>query len=240
MKRMHIFSILTMIVVYVLASLVVDQSFILPKLNEVWNSFILIITANDFLIIIFSTIARFLIGVLISFIISFILSSLAYNNHEFREFMEPIYIFLKTIPNITYIIVSLIWLGRDGSVILVSLLSIFPLMYNSFLSAYLNIDKELIDFTRLYNFSYSYKFFKVYLPLIRKDMIIAINNSLSLAFRVSVMAEILGQVRVGIGKAMYYAKINYLMSDIFAWTIIIIIISALIDFIFSRLSKLLD
>lgn len=237
MKRMHIISILTMVLIYIVASNLVNMSFILPRISEIMHSFFVIVLDVKFFSAVFATIYRFLIGVSISFILALVLSVFSFYSKKFREFMEPIYIFLKTIPNITYIIVSILWLGRNGSVILVSSLVIFPIMYNSFLTAFENIDHELMQITRLYDFSFLYKLRVVYLPLINKSMLLALSNSLSLAFKVSVMAEILGQVSVGIGKQIYFAKINYLMGDVFAWTIIIIIISAIIDLIFKIIIK---
>ena len=47
------------------------------------------------------------------------------------------------------------------------------------------------------------------------------------------VAEILSQVKSGIGKELYYAKANFLMADIFAWTILIILISSLFDYLIS-------
>ena len=46
------------------------------------------------------------------------------------------------------------------------------------------------------------------------------------------MAEILGQVRYGIGKQLYISKINLDMTGVFAYTIVIIIIGCLINLLF--------
>ncbi len=51
------------------------------------------------------------------------------------------------------------------------------------------------------------------------------------------MAEILSQAKYGIGAELYYAKNNLIMSDIFAWTIIIIVISYLLDILIDLIKK---
>lgn len=233
MKKAKILGILSIILIYVVLSLLINKSYILPSIIDILVSLKNIIFSKSFLIIIFTTLGRTLIGLIISFILAISLAFLAYFNKKVKDFLEPFYIFFKTIPNITYIIVALLWLGRDGSAILVASLVVFPIFYNSILNALFNIDESLIEVTSMYNGSVFLKIRKVYLPLIKNDLLTSLGNSCSLGFKVSIMAEILSQVKSGIGKELYYAKSNFLMADIFAWTIIIILISMLVDYLIS-------
>ncbi len=237
MKKNSIYAIVAIIVIYVALSLIIQKEYILPNFYDILLSLKNIIFSKSFLIIVFTTIYRTLIGLIISFIVAIVLAFLAYFKKGIRDFLNPIYVMFKTIPNITYIIVALIWLGRNGSAILVSSLVVFPIFYNSLLSALLNIDEELIEVTNLYDISDIYKIKKVYLPLIRNDIITSLSNCCSLGFKVSIMAEILAQVKSGIGKELYFAKANFMMADIFAWTIIIILISTLVDYLLSLLKN---
>lgn len=237
MKKNSIYAIVAIIVIYVALSLIIQKEYILPNFYDILLSLKNIIFSKSFLIIVFTTIYRTLIGLIISFIVAIVLAFLAYFKKGIRDFLNPIYVMFKTIPNITYIIVALIWLGRNGSAILVSSLVVFPIFYNSLLSALLIIDEELIEVTNLYDISDIYKIKKVYLPLIRNDIITSLSNCCSLGFKVSIMAEILAQVKSGIGKELYFAKANFMMADIFAWTIIIILISTLVDYLLSLLKN---
>ena len=91
------------------------------------------------------------------------------------------------------------------------------------------------------------------------DLLIIIDQSLSSAnlsiliirfkswiwtsFKVSVMAEILTQVQIGVGKQLSFDRNMLDMTGIFAWTIWIIIISLLVENIFSwslKTSKIED
>ena len=233
MKRNYLISIVVIILVYVIAGAAINKSYILPGLPEIVLSLRNILLSGSFLNVVFTTLYRTLAGLLISFVIALSLALLAYFNRTARELLHPLYVLLKTIPNITYIIVALLWLGRTGSVILVASLVVFPIFYNSILNALLNIDDSLIKATRLYQGSLIHKIARVYLPLIRNDILSSFANCCSLGFKVSIMAEILSQVKSGIGKELYYAKANFLMADIFAWTILIIVISSLFDYVIS-------
>lgn len=225
------------IVIYETISVVIDKSFILPRISEILISLKNIIFGSKFFITIISTLFRTFFGVLISFLLGILLACISYKYRMFEELFNPLYIILKTIPNITYIIIALIWLGRSGSVILVAATVIFPIFYNSILSSLKNIDKELIEYTSLFNYSYLFKTFNIFLPLIKIEIINSIKNCLSLAFKVSIMAEILSQIKNGIGRELYYAKSNFLMADIFAWTIIIVILSYLFDLVINVIAQ---
>lgn len=186
---------------------------------------------------IFNTLARTFIGISISFLFALIFGILSFYNHKFREFLYPIFITLKTIPNISIIIIALIWLGRNGSVLLIVSLVAFPLLYSSILFGFDNIDNNLLMITNTFQGKFLMKLKLVYLPLIVPNIIDSIKSTLSLCFKVTIMAELLSQVKYGIGKEMYFAKINLDTSTIFAWTILIIIISTIFDKIIDYLAN---
>jgi len=235
--KTKILSILSFIGLYSLISFLINKPYILPSFIEIGRSLIKLIISDDFLKTILYTLIRTFIGILISFIMAIFLSMISYKSKIVKDFFEPIYVILKTIPNITYIIICLLWIGKDLATIFVSLTVIFPIIYNSLLSAYFNIDNSLIEYTSLFNFSFFRKWKNIYFPLIRKEMLISIKNSASLALKVSIMAEMLSQTKIGIGRKLYYAKINIEMADIFAWAIVIIIISSLFELFINELIK---
>ena len=73
------------------------------------------------------------------------------------------------------------------------------------------------------------------LPDLLPEMLSTGKTAAGLGLKVGIMAEILGQVRSGIGRSMNYARLNLDTAGIVAWTIVIILLSVLIDGIFSWL-----
>lgn len=134
-------------------------------------------------------------------------------------------------------IICLLWFGREGSVIAIVFLVVFPIMYSNILYAYKHIDRSLILNTKTYEDEFIIKLTRIYLPLIRSNLFESMKSTLSLGFKVTVMSELLSQVTNGIGKELYFAKINLLMSDIFAWTVIMVIISLTFDYILGLLIR---
>ena len=102
-----------------------------------------------------------------------------------------------------------------------------------------HIDDNLMMITDTFQGEFIMKLKLVYLPLIMPNIINSVRSTLTLCFKVTIMAELLSQVSLGIGREMYFARINLNTNDIFAWTILIIIISTVFDKLIDYLTKYL-
>lgn len=239
MKKAYIYAIICLILTWFIAASLINNEVILPNINQTINSLLIIVKSSNFVFIVVDTVIRTFVAIGISFLIGLLLSILSFKNSKFKDFIHPIYLIFKTIPNITFIILGLIWLGRSGSVILIVSLVTAPIIYAELLSGFEQIDENLLLNTRTYSNNYYLKFKRIYLPLIYNDMITALRTTLSLGFKVTIMAELLSQIQTGIGRELYYAKINLETADIFGWTIIIIFISTIFDWILNLIEKCL-
>ena len=239
MKKAYIYAIICLILTWFIAASLINNEVILPNINQTIDSLLIIVKSSNFVFIVVDTVIRTFVAIGISFLIGLLLSILSFKNSKFKDFIHPIYLIFKTIPNITFIILGLIWLGRSGSVILIVSLVTAPIIYAELLSGFEQIDENLLLNTRTYSNNYYLKFKRIYLPLIYNDMITALRTTLALGFKVTIMAELLSQIQTGIGRELYYAKINLETADIFGWTIIIIFISTIFDWILNLIEKCL-
>lgn len=155
-----------------------------------------------------------------------------YRLQSIRSFFEPIYKIIKTIPNISYIIIILIWFGSNKSVGIICVLIIFPMVYANIVYSLENMDTKYHDVELIYHESFINTLRFHLLPYLYPLILSNLKTCVSLGFKVGVMAEILGQAAGGIGRLLQLAKLDLNMTAIFAYTIIIILICILIDLIF--------
>lgn len=207
----------------------VNQSIILPSFLDVFNRLVTILSDSPFYVHLFYTLFRVVLGTVVAFVLSFIFAILSYDFDFVDNALKPIVLISKTIPNITYILLVLIWFSREMSVFFVTLLILFPVLYTQISSALLGINPEHLEVLKLYPETYFYRLFKVILPLIKISLIEGIKGALSLGFKVGVMAEILGQVQPGLGYLMHLARMNFETVDLFAYTAIMIMVVVLIE-----------
>ena len=70
----------------------------------------------------------------------------------------------------------------------------------------------------------------VYIPSVLPYFASGCSTALGLAWKSGVAAEVLCQPRLAIGARLYGAKITLEMPELFAWTIVVIVLSLLLEY----------
>ena len=216
-------------ILWQMIAMIVNQSVILPSFLDVLNRLVYILSDVSFYNHLFITLFRVILGTLSAFILSFIFAILSYDFKLINQALKPLVLVSKTIPNITYILLVLIWFSREMSVFFVTLLILFPVLYTQISTGLLGINPEHLEVLKLYPETYFHRLTKVIIPLIRISLFEGLKGALSLGFKVGVMAEILGQVQPGLGYLMHIARMNFETVDLFAYTAIMIMVVVLIE-----------
>lgn len=216
-------------ILWQMIALIVNQSVILPSFLDVLNRLVYILSDVSFYNHLFITLFRVILGTLSAFVLSFIFAILSYDFKLINQALKPLVLVSKTIPNITYILLVLIWFSREMSVFFVTLLILFPVLYTQISTGLLGINPEHLEVLKLYPETYFHRLTKVIIPLIRISLFEGLKGALSLGFKVGVMAEILGQVQPGLGYLMHIARMNFETVDLFAYTAIMIMVVVLIE-----------
>ncbi len=210
-------------------AMLVNQSIILPSFFDVLSRLILILSDVSFYNHLFITLLRVILGTLSAFILSFIFAIVSYDFKWVDHALKPLVLVSKTIPNITYILLVLIWFSREMSVFFVTLLILFPVLYTQISTGLLGINPEHLELLKLYPETYFHRLTKVIIPLIKIPLFEGLKGALSLGFKVGVMAEILGQVQPGLGYLMHISRMNFETVDLFAYTAIMILVVVIIE-----------
>lgn len=210
-------------------AMMVNQSIILPSFLDVLNRLVYILSDSSFYNHLFITLFRVVLGTLSAFILSFIFAILSYDFKWVEQALKPLVLVSKTIPNITYILLVLIWFSREMSVFFVTLLILFPVLYTQISTGLFGINPEHLEVLKLYPETYFHRLIKVIIPLIKIPLFEGLKGALSLGFKVGVMAEILGQVQPGLGYLMHIARMNFETVDLFAYTAIMILVVVIIE-----------
>jgi len=231
-------SILLVITIWYLLALTINKEFLIPYPLTVLKTLLDIISNNKFIDILFTTLKSCLISFIISFFIAIILSIVSYIFKSIELIINPIINILKSIPTISILLITLIWLPASKSPILVGTIILFPMMYAAFLSAFKGVDKNLIEMSSIYKVSLQDRILKLYIPSIVSPLITQSRSCISLSVKLTIAAEVLAHTMNSIGIQMQIAKTFIEMDAIFAWTIIAIVLSYLLELVIVLISKL--
>lgn len=218
-----IYSIIILLALWQLLALIIAKDVLMPQPIDVFQQILHLLVTSKFYQTILLTLVRANLGFVIALISGITLGLIGGLNPSFKEFMQPIISFLQTIPQISFIIILLVWFDQFLCILIIIFLMTFPIVYHNVISGIANIDESLKDVICLYPQPLSYTIFHVYLPLIKPSIISAILSILPLSLKIGVMAEVLIQTRAGIGTQLYLARMNIDMISVFAWTICLVI-----------------
>lgn len=238
MKKQSLMMSVILLVVWHIAALFFQNDILLPGPVDVLNSMIIHLQREDFLLILLSTSYRTLAGCLISLCAAGFLGVAGGINPTFKMWFSPIHQLIKTIPNITYMILILIWLGQEKSVTVIVFFILFPVFYAEFLYQTEIIQNQIKDLLQIYPVTRTEKWLKIILPMLLPEIFNALKTGIGMGFKVCVMAEILGQVKSGIGRQMNIGRLNLEIASVFGWTIWLLLISAFLQGLVTFVQKI--
>lgn len=145
--------------------------------------------------------------------------------HIAKIMFWPYMVTIKSVPVASFIILCLIWLTSSSLSIFISFLMVLPIIYTNILQGIESTDQKLLEMTQVYRVSWLKKLKYIYLPQIKTYLISACSVALGLAWKSGIAAEVIGVSFGSIGEKLYESKIYYSTADLFAWTVIIVLLS---------------
>ncbi len=173
---------------------VVDRTIILPSFSTVMGIMVQQARSVSLWFALTQTLGRVVIGTAIALSMALVLSVSAERFTLLKPWLHPLIVVTKTIPNITYILLVLIWFSRELTVTIITLLILFPVLYSHLSTAIETVMPEYLDLSKLYPERFIHRVRHVVLPLIGPHIQEGIKTAIALGFKVGVMAELLGQV----------------------------------------------
>lgn len=187
---------------------------------------------------IYYSLFRLFTGFIVAFIIALVLGVLAGNFSFVQEILNPIVIALKSIPTASLVFLFIVLSGARNASIYIVILVAFPIIYDGISSGIMNIDRDIIDASRLDGASFFYENIKVKLPLALPYILVSVSSSFALSFKIEIMAEVItGTTFPGLGSAISTVrKIEPAnLTPVFAYSLIAIVIALILTFVSKRI-----
>ncbi|XMB86088.1 ABC transporter permease subunit [Mycoplasmatota bacterium WC44] len=236
---LYLTTIVVSIFMWTIFAIIVDNSLAIPMPDVVFKSLLDLLTKFSTYQIIGSTISRLLLSLTIAGFSGLALGLLAGIFKDLETLVKPIVTILRTLPIVSIILVIIILLGYEKSPYIITFLMIFPVVYQAIVEGIKNIPKEHIEVLKLESNGLTLEIIRlVYIPLILPFIKTAFTQSIGLGIKVLVMSEFLAQTKNSIGYMIYLERQNLNLYLVYSWTIILIIIVLVIEYIAIELNKL--
>ena len=132
---------------------------------------------------------------------------------------------IKSVPVASFIIICLIWMSTRQLAVFISFLMVFPVIYSNTLQGIKSADGALLEMARVYRVPFSRRLGYIYAPQVKPFLLSGCSVALGMSWKSGVAAEVIGVVGGSIGERLYEAKVYFQMTDLLAWTVVIVVCS---------------
>lgn len=146
---------------------------------------------------------------------------------------------IQTVPVASFVILMLLWIPVEELSVVIPFLMVLPILYNHTLTAIKETDYKLLEMAQLFHVPWYKKLRYIYIPEILPHVLSACSLAIGMAWKCGIAAEIIGLVRNSIGNQLYQSKIYLMTPELFAWTLVIIILSVACEQLLKLLTHLL-
>ena len=140
--------------------------------------------------------------------------------------LAPVMQLVKATPVASFIILALVWVSGKSLSILISFLMVLPVLYGAVRAGLESADPQLLEMARVFRLPLGRRVKAIWLPAVLPAFI---------CWKSGVAAEVIGLPDGSIGDALYRAKITLSTGELFAWTFVIIVLSAAFEKLFLAL-----
>ena len=219
-----------------IACLIINREIYLPSPASSLDALISLLGQKVTWLTIAMSVYRTLMGILLSLVFGIAFGILCGLSRFFYDLINPFIVVIRSTPIVSIIIIAIIWFRSTNVPIFAAFLMCFPVIFTSMVSGIRNTDKKLLEMCEVYRIPRSRIVRSVYLrsslPYLNAGMV----SSLGIAWKATAAAEVLSMPRYSIGSHMFMAKTNLNPASLFAWTIIVIVLSYLFELTYIKVS----
>lgn len=233
----RIAAIFVAILLWQLLAMKLDQKLLLATPVDVAKTLGVLVKSQEFYSVVAYSMGRILFGLLIGAAVGTACALLAGRWHFMEVLFWPYFSAMKATPVASVVILCLVWLsGRRLSVFIVFLV-VTPVIYTNILAGIKNLDLKMKDMARVFGINGLRRLLYVYLPELKTYIIAAFALATGMAFKAGIAAEVIGTPGGSVGKMLYNAKVYLETPELFAWTLVIIVLSVVVEQVILGLVK---
>ena len=180
---------------------------------------------SDFWLSVAGTTKRILLGFLIGSLLGILIAYAAYCKELIEDFLRPLVSALKSVPVASFVILLLIWLGSTNISIIICAMVVFPILYLNTLEGLKSTDTKLLEMAHVFRMPADRKVRYIFLSQLKPFWKSAFKLAIGMSFKSGIAAEVIGQPLHTIGNGLYLSKVYLETGELFAWTIVVVLIA---------------
>ena len=236
-----IFKICVPIAIYILiwqllSMLVGSRLLLLPSPLDTFRSMCEILSSKTGWQSIGMTVLRIVCGYLLGCMLGVGFAVLTAKFRVLDWLMNPLRSLIKTTPITSFALILLVSVVSGVVPVVVAMIVVVPMIWQTTEEAIRSRSVQLSEMAKIYLTPWK-KLRFVTLPQVLPRFFASASTALGFAWKAVITAEILALPKFGIGRQMQFHKIHVEIPELFAWTLLVILLSVLLEFSIRYLLK---
>ena len=215
--------------VWELTAFAVDLGFIIPRVGETVLALLSLVGKASFWKSVSASLFRVLLGFVLGVIIGILLAFLCNKFYVIHALISPIMKIIKATPVASFILVLWFLIGSESVPVAIALLMVAPIIWQNLIDGFASIDNTLDEVCSVFQVSYLKKLKILIVPTLLNFLLPALVSACGLAWKSGIAAEIITYTENSLGRDILNAKNYFESAEMFALTIVVILLSILIE-----------
>lgn len=223
--------------VWYLAAKVMDNPLLLPGPVQVLRCLGNLMLTAAFWQTVAVSIGRILLGVISAVSLGCILAVVTTSSRLLEMLIAPAMTAMQATPVASFTILVLIWIDRNYVPVLICGMMVLPVVWNSVSTGIRVTDPQLLEMAKVYRLARFQILRRIYVPSVMPFFRTACLSSIGLGWKAGIAAEVLTVPKHSIGRMIADSKLYLLTEELFASTLVVIVLSLLLQKCMLRLLK---
>ncbi len=220
---------LAWLVIWEIVYLIVGKDLIIPSPINVFARLGTLFITAPFWKAIGASLLRIVIGYLVALIIGTGFGILTSFSKIADAFFTPAAKVIRATPVVSFILLLFVFVAKNNIPAVTAFLMVTPMIWANVHEGIKATDKDLLKMARTFKLTKKSKFLNIYLPATLPYFMTAAKTGIGFAWKSGIAAEVLINPNFGIGAALFDSKVYLETTDLFAWTIVVIILSFILE-----------
>ncbi len=222
-------------VVWYLAAVAMDNPLLLPSPIQVLRCLGKLMLTAGFWQTVAVSIGRILLGIVCAVALGCMLAVVTSSFRLPEVLIAPAMTAMQATPVASFTILVLIWIDRDFVPVLICGMMVLPVVWNSVSTGIRVTDPQLLEMARVYRLSRLQTLRRIWIPSVMPFFRTACSSSIGLGWKAGIAAEVLTVPKHSIGRMIADSKLYLMTEELFASTLVVIVLSLLLQKLMLRL-----
>ena len=212
----------------------ISLSFIVPTVLQTFVALVKLVATRSFYVTVLTSLLRVILGFTFGTLLGIALAIASYNFQFSEVVLSPMISILRATPVASFIMILWFLLGGGKIPVVIAILMVLPMVYQGMFDGLRSVDNSLKEVATIFKLSFLKKIKLLYFPSLLKVLLPTIITASGLAWKAGVAAEIITYTRNSIGASISDAKNSFEGPEMFAWTIVVIFISIMLELLMRK------